>query len=91
MLEAAEPLRSVLPLIEPDVREAGHWGMTNRADNVRKRNYFARYEGVARQVLEGLLDKYGEARVIDAPPLGGVTTTVNFCHMNAQSPRILIS
>ncbi|QSX80103.1 EcoAI/FtnUII family type I restriction enzme subunit R [Agrilutibacter solisilvae] len=34
-----------------------------RADNVRKRNYFARYGGAARQVLEGLLDKYADTGV----------------------------
>ncbi|HMY98304.1 MAG TPA: DEAD/DEAH box helicase family protein, partial [Burkholderiaceae bacterium] len=32
-----------------------------RADNVRKRNYFAKYQGAARQVLEALLDKYADA------------------------------
>jgi type I restriction enzyme R subunit len=31
-----------------------------RADNVKKRNYFAKYEGVARAVLEALLDKYAD-------------------------------
>ena len=31
-----------------------------RADGVRKRNYFARYQGAARQVLEALLDKYAD-------------------------------
>ena len=31
-----------------------------RADNVKKRNYFARYEGAARQVLEALLEKYAD-------------------------------
>lgn len=35
----------------------------DRADNVRKRNYFARYEGIARQVLEGLLDKYADTGI----------------------------
>lgn len=34
-----------------------------RADNVLKRNYFARYGGVARQVLEGLLEKYADTGV----------------------------
>lgn len=34
-----------------------------RADNVRKRNYFARYQGAARLVLEGLLDKYADTGV----------------------------
>jgi type I restriction enzyme R subunit len=32
-----------------------------RAENVKKRHYFARYQGVARQVLEALLDKYADA------------------------------
>jgi len=31
-----------------------------RADNVKKRNYFAKYQGAARQVLEALLDKYAD-------------------------------
>lgn len=41
------------------------WGMPpltrkERADNVRKRNYFARYGDQARKVLESLLDKYAD-------------------------------
>lgn len=36
-----------------------------RADKVRKRNYFARYGGTARAVLEALLDKYQDEGVID--------------------------
>ena len=31
-----------------------------RAENVKKRNYFAKYEGVARAVLEALLEKYAD-------------------------------
>jgi type I restriction enzyme R subunit len=31
-----------------------------RAENVRKRNYFGRYSGKARQVMEALLDKYAD-------------------------------
>ena len=31
-----------------------------RADNVRKRNYFAKYGDQARAVLEALLDKYAD-------------------------------
>lgn len=34
-----------------------------RAEQVRKRNYFARYEGAARQVLEALLEKYADTGV----------------------------
>ncbi|MCJ0824870.1 DEAD/DEAH box helicase family protein [Luteimonas sp. 50] len=34
-----------------------------RADNVRKRNYFAKYQGTARLVLEGLLDKYADTGI----------------------------
>jgi type I restriction enzyme R subunit len=34
-----------------------------RADNVRKRNYFVKYNGAARQVLEGLLEKYADTGV----------------------------
>ena len=34
-----------------------------RAEQVKKRNYFTRYEATARQVLEGLLDKYADSGV----------------------------
>jgi type I restriction enzyme R subunit len=34
-----------------------------RADNVKKRNYFTKYSGTAREVLEALLDKYADAGV----------------------------
>ena len=34
-----------------------------RAENVRKRNYFAKYQGAARQVLEALLAKYADSGV----------------------------
>ena len=34
-----------------------------RADNVRKRNYFAKYQGAAQQVLEALLDKYADTGI----------------------------
>ena len=34
-----------------------------RADQVRKRDYFSRYQGAARQVLEGLLDKYADTGI----------------------------
>jgi type I restriction enzyme, R subunit len=34
-----------------------------RAEQVRKRNYFAKYQGAARQVLEGLLDKYADTGI----------------------------
>ena len=36
-----------------------------RANNVKKRNYFAKYEGKARQVLEALLDKYAEYGILN--------------------------
>lgn len=36
-----------------------------RIEGVRKRNYLAKYEGKARQVLEALLDKYGEVGIRD--------------------------
>lgn len=36
-----------------------------RAENVKKRNYFARYEGKARQVLEALLEKYAEYGILN--------------------------
>ena len=36
-----------------------------RADRVRKRNYFAKYGDEARAVLEALLDKYAENGIVD--------------------------
>lgn len=34
-----------------------------RAENVKKRNYFTKYSGTARAVLEALLDKYADAGI----------------------------
>ena len=34
-----------------------------RADQVKKRNYFSKYSGAARQVLEALLDKYADTGI----------------------------
>lgn len=36
-----------------------------RANNVKKRNYFGRYEGKAKEVLESLLDKYAQNGILD--------------------------
>lgn len=36
-----------------------------RANNVKKRNYFGKYEGKAREVLEALLEKYAENGILD--------------------------
>lgn len=36
-----------------------------RANNVKKRNYFGKYEGKAREVLEALLDKYAQNGILD--------------------------
>lgn len=38
---------------------------SERARNVKKRNYLNKYEGIARQVLEGLLDKYATYGISD--------------------------
>ena len=38
---------------------------SERANNVKKRNYLNKYEGIARQVLEGLLDKYSSEGITD--------------------------
>jgi len=34
-----------------------------RADNVKKRDYFSKYQGAAKQVLEALLDKYADVGI----------------------------
>lgn len=36
-----------------------------RANNVKKRNYFAKYEGKAREVMEALLEKYAEFGILN--------------------------
>ena len=36
-----------------------------RANNVKKRNYFGKYQGKAKEVLEALLDKYAENGILD--------------------------
>ena len=36
-----------------------------RIEGVKKRNYLAKYEGQARKVIEGLMEKYGETGVTD--------------------------
>ncbi|MBR1672789.1 MAG: hypothetical protein IJ702_07670, partial [Fretibacterium sp.] len=53
-----------------------------RAENVKKRNYLAKHEGKARQILETLLDKYADGGVrelesdsiLDIPPLDAIGT-----------------
>ncbi|MDO4214641.1 MAG: DEAD/DEAH box helicase family protein [Bacteroidales bacterium] len=55
-----------------------------RANNVKKRNYFGKYEGKAREVLEALLDKYAEngildfekADILEIPPFNQIGTPV---------------
>lgn len=60
-----------------------------RAENVKKRNYLAKYEGKARQILEALLDKYADGgvleleseNILDIPPfdaIGAPTKLVEF-------------
>lgn len=41
-----------------------------RANNVKRRNYFGKYEGKAREVLEALLDKYAENGILDFEKAG---------------------
>lgn len=43
---------------------------TERVKNVRKRNYFGKYEGKARQVVEALLDKYADEGSIAIDDIG---------------------
>ncbi|TAT97835.1 DEAD/DEAH box helicase (plasmid) [Rhizobium ruizarguesonis] len=58
--------------------------LKERAEQVKKRNYFAKYEGKARTVLEALLDKYADddfgslenARVLQLKPFDQIGTPV---------------
>jgi type I restriction enzyme R subunit len=51
-----------------------------RAENVKKRNYFAKYQGAARQVLEVLLEKYADTgiepiedmKILNLPPFSQI-------------------
>ena len=53
-----------------------------RANNVKKRNYFGKYQGKAKEVLEALLDKYAEngildfekANILEIPPFNTIGT-----------------
>ncbi len=55
-----------------------------RANNVKKRNYFTKYEGQARAVLEALLDKYADegigsiesAKILKLKPFNDIGTPV---------------
>ena len=51
-----------------------------RAENVKRRNYFAKYSGAARQVLEALLEKYADTgiepiedlKILQLPPFNTI-------------------
>ena len=59
-----------------------------RANNVKKRNYFAKYEGKARAVLEALLDKYADeglstlesGQVLQLKPIRDLATPTEIIH-----------
>lgn len=58
-----------------------------RIEGVQKRNYLAKYEGQARQVIEGLMEKYGETGVtnIENPQI----LSLNPFAQIAKRPRIM--
>lgn len=58
-----------------------------RIDGVKKRNYLAKYEGSARKVIEGLMEKYGEVGVtnIENPQI----LSLNPFTQIAKRPRIM--
>jgi type I restriction enzyme R subunit len=49
-----------------------------RANDVKKRNYFAKYGETARKVLESLLDKYTDEGIESIEPAANPTTFVDF-------------
>ncbi len=55
----------VFSLVKGEIAEREHRSQEakDRAEQVKKRNYFAKYSGAARQVLEALLDKYADTGV----------------------------
>lgn len=58
-----------------------------RIDGIKKRNYLAKYEGQARKVVEGLMEKYGEVGVtnIENPQI----LSLNPFAQIAKRPRIM--
>lgn len=58
-----------------------------RLENVKKRNYLARYEGKARDVIEGLMEKYAEVGVRDIEDTQ-ILSIVPFSNI-AKRPRII--
>lgn len=58
-----------------------------RIEGVKKRNYLAKYEGQARRVIEGLMEKYGEVGVtnIENPQI----LSLNPFAQIAKRPRIM--
>jgi type I restriction enzyme R subunit len=58
-----------------------------RIEGVKKRNYLAKYEGQARKVIEGLMEKYGETDVtnIENPQI----LSLNPFSQIAKRPRIM--
>ena len=41
-----------------------------RADNVRKKDYFAKYEGEAREIINALIDKYADEGITAIDDIG---------------------
>ena len=58
-----------------------------RIDGVKKRNYLAKYEGSARKVIEGLMEKYGEAGVTNIE--SSQILSMNPFTQIAKRPRIM--
>ena len=70
-----------------------------RAENVRKRDYFTRYGGIARQVLEALLDKYADTgienvediKVLQLDPFTGMGSAVELIKAFGGKDRYLLA
>ena len=68
-----------------------------RAENVRKRNYWTKYGDKARSVLEALLDKYAEEgienlesmKVLTTPPLDKLGTATELVRLFGGKPQYL--
>ena len=58
-----------------------------RIDGVKKRNYLAKYEGQARKVIEGLMEKYGEVGVTNIE--NSQILSLNPFAQIAKRPRIM--
>ena len=68
-------------------RQPGERTRGERADNVKKRNYFEKYGAQARKVLETLLEKYADTGIANIEDIK-ILTLDPFKHMGTASELV---